>query len=195
MKVILYSGGLDSYIGWWLLHRESEDWVPVYFDLNIRYSRKERALMLLPKEFSITDGVLNLRSIEDDDGYIPQRNVLLCTAAQALYGASEIALCSVADDVYADNTPTFHIAMSEILSLTAEYVVHVGSPLTSDGTMFPGALLLTKAEAVDRYLRLGGDPEMLRRTVSCYDAIEVSCGKCVACTRRATALRENGIEV
>lgn len=194
MKIVLYSGGLDSFIGHWLLHREDPEWIPVYFDLKTQYSWKE--LQHMPdvariRARAISD-MLNLRTIEQESGYIPQRNVLLCATAQAVYSASEIALCSVADDVYADNDCIFHIAVSQLLTLTAGHHVKVFSPLT-----WPGGtgMLRTKAEAITWYLKEGGDPDALRQTVSCYDPVEVSCGHCAACVRRREALEANGISL
>lgn len=196
MKVVLYSGGLDSYIGLWLLRRESPDWVPVYFDLNVRYSWKELQHMPLVDGLERylhnskhSSPVLDLSSIERDDAYVPQRNVMLCAAAQAVYDASEIALCSVADDVYADNTIDFHMRMSHLLSLTAGHVVRVISPL-----VWPGGTgaLKTKAEAVQVYLKSGGDLAALQRTISCYHPTELSCGQCKACVRRREAIQAGG---
>lgn len=191
--IVLYSGGLDSFIGLWLLRRQSDDWIPTYFDMKTRYSQKERWYMPLVEGLKLVPDMLNLSSIERDDAYIPQRNMLLCAAAQALYGASEIALCSVADDVYADNGAKFHLSMSHILSVTAERQVKVFSPLRRKDNVFGIHPLQTKAQAVEEYLQLGGDPEMLRKTVSCYDPDELSCGKCKACIRRREALEANGI--
>lgn len=189
-KIVLYSGGLDSFIGLYLLRQQSDDWTPVYFDMQLKYSQKERLNMINPIRLRIVDGMLDLSRLEhDNSAYVPNRNVLLCTAAQALYGASEIALCSVADDVYGDNSEHFHYYMQRTLSLAAGHQVRVFSPLS----MWNGQLLQSKAEAVGTYLQQGGDPEMLRKTVSCYDPDELSCGKCKACTRRTDALAANGI--
>lgn len=201
MKIVLYSGGLDSYIGNWLLHREDPSWLPVYFDLNTQYSWKERTAVERQQPNIGLDlhdskhygpGVLDLSNIERSDGYVPQRNVLLCATAQAVYSASEIALCSVADDVYADNTTDFHKRMSWLLSFTAGHDVRVFSPLTWGGGT---GILRTKAEAVALYLKEGGDADVLWQTVSCYDPVEVSCGHCTACVRRREALEANGISL
>lgn len=198
-KIVLYSGGLDSFIGLWLLRRESPDWTPVYFDLNTRCAAKERRHIAEP-DAHIVEGMLNLSHIERDSGFIPQRNVMLCAAAQAVYDATDIALCSVADDVYADNDALFHALITPALTKTSRDTNGIGtivfSPLTNLSLEKEGArfsALMTKSEAVARYLLFGGDPEALRRTVSCYDPVELSCGQCKACTRRAEALLANGI--
>ncbi len=195
--IVLYSGGLDSFIGLWLLRRRSPDWTPIYFDLNIRYSNKELDHIAQPEALHaglyIIRDMLRLDRIEHDDAYIPQRNVLLCAAAQAFYGASEIALCSVADDVYADNNIQFHHTMTDALSLSVGWKVHVFSPLVREDNLFGIHPLQTKEQAVATYLAAGGDPEMLRKTVSCYDPDKLSCGTCKACVRRTAALEANGI--
>lgn len=199
MKVILYTGGLDSFIGLWLLQRQDPDeWVPVYFDTGSCYAWKEKqAIAWNPQRGTYTrivSDVLDLSSLESGtDPYVPQRNTLLCTATQALYdgAVTDIALCSVMDDVYSDNSTAFHLAMSHLLSLTAGYTVRVFSPLLygepSDNLMGVRRLM-TKREAVEKYLELGGAIWRLNRTVSCYHPEKVSCGQCKACERHKAAL-------
>ena len=194
MKVVLYTGGLDSYIGLWLLRKATgEQWIPIYFDLNSRYSWKERNVIEYLDGIAavrVIKGVLNLEELEQADSYVPQRNTLLCAAVQAVYDGAitDIALCSVADDVYRDNDVRFHLAMSELLTGTAGYPVRVFSPLQKDENIFGIHELLTKKEAVKKYLELGGDAAALRRTISCYDSRMVSCGRCKACERHNEAL-------
>lgn len=193
MKAILYSGGLDSYIGYWLLKRKHPTWLPVYFDLGTRYSNMEKEAIsrqsFVDKFWYEVVDTIRLGSMEQPGAYIPQRNVILCAAAQARYDADEIALCSVADDVYRDNEIAFHTKMSELLSHTAGKYVRVFSPLIGR----------SKAQAVEWYLSLGGNPEALRRTASCYNPTGLEglehCGDCKACIRWRAALAENSITV
>ena len=122
MNIVLYTGGLDSFIGLWLLRKQTDDdWVPVYFDTRSRYAWKEKQSFADNRpegeRVRIIYDVLDLRRLEaigDGDPYIPQRNTLLCTATQALYdgAVTDIALCSVLDDVYRDNDAAFHKSMS-----------------------------------------------------------------------------------
>ncbi len=198
MKIVLYTGGLDSFIGLWLLQRQDPDkWVPLYFDTGSSYAWKEiQALVKNPQKGAyvcVVQDILKLSSLEQADSYVPQRNTLLCTATQALYDGSvtDIALCSVADDVYRDNGERFHREMTKLLTLTAGYSVGVFSPLNLLGAP-RGGMLMTKRQSVARYLELGGDARALQRTVSCYDAKKEKCGTCKACTRHAAALRAIG---
>ncbi len=200
MKVILYTGGLDSFIGLWLLQRQDPDnWVPVYFDTGSCYAWKEKQAITQNAQKGararIVSGILDLSSLETTgDPYVPQRNTLLCAAVQAVYdgAVTDIALCSVMDDVYSDNGTAFHVAMSHLLSLTAGYNVRVFSPLLygePGDNIFGIRRLMTKQEAVEKYLELGGEIWRLNRTVSCYDSQKVSCGQCKACERHKAALR------
>ena len=199
MKVILYTGGLDSFIGLWLLRKQTDgEWVPVYFDTRLDYTWKEKQSFADNRRegerIRIIYDILDLTTLQatgDGDPYIPQRNTLLCTAVQAVYdgAVTDIALCSVADDIYRDNGTAFHRRMSDLLSITAGYEVRVFTPLVAG----PGATLpITKEEAIQKYLELGGDAKALRKTVSCYDSRMVSCGRCKACERHLEALRTIG---
>ena len=198
MKVILYTGGLDSFIGLWLLQRQDpHEWVPVYFDTGSRYAWKEKQTIAKNSQKGayvwIVKDILDLSRFESDtDPYVPQRNTLLCAAVQAVYdgAVTDIALCSVMDDVYRDNDARFHLAMSEVLTGTAGYPVRVFSPLQKDENIFGIHRLLTKKEAVKKYLELGGAIWRLRRTVSCYHPEKVSCGRCKACERHQEALKD-----
>ena len=140
----------------------------------------------------VSKGGPNHEELEQADAYVPKRNTLLCAAVQAVYdgAVTDIALCSVADDVYRDNSAAFHIEMSRLLSLTAGYDIRVFSPLQKGSITEHGIPhnLLTKQEAVKKYLELGGDAAALRRTISCYDSRMVSCGRCKACERHNEAL-------
>lgn len=190
MNVILYTGGLDSYIGLFLLNSTSkEKWQPLYFNLDIPYSHKELKVVRKVDGINIVSGLLNMRYIARQHDYIPQRNTLLCAAAQSVYGdtVERIALCSVADDVYADNSEQFHSQMTELLSLTTGHDVKVFSPLEdTEG-------LMSKREAAKDYLNKGGRPEALLNTVHCYHPTKIECGKCRACIRHAITMMQLGI--
>ena len=94
-KVLLYSGGLDSYIGAKVL---GSDWDLAYFDIEHKYAKKEIETMTsLSLPFDIHSSLsLKEQWIEHESGFIPQRNPLLISLAQAIYDADEIALCAVA---------------------------------------------------------------------------------------------------
>ena len=195
-QVILYSGGMDSHIGAFFLQQQG-DWELLYVNLCLPYSDKELTHIAKRQRIqsvTIWDGIPLLQRGD----HIPQRNVLLCTRAMVAYGndVSAIALCSVADDVYSDNSVPFHRAMSSLLSLTAGHPVRVFSPLRTgidNQAHNENSPLLTKEQAVAEYLKYGGDPETLKQTVSCYSGEHTICGECTACKRHASALEANGL--
>lgn len=197
MNIILFSGGIDSTIGLWLLRKDDLDWQPVYFDLNSHYTWKELARINVVNAVARKAGYLQVRvvkglidvsvHIEHRSGdYTAQRNTLLCASSQAVYddAIERIALCSVADDVYRDNDGSFHQVMSNLLTVTTGHQVQVFTPLREGNINGDyGCRMLTKNEAVRMFLKLGGNPDDLRAAISCYHAVEVHCGRCRACVR------------
>src|SRR5678815_2481898 len=124
-NILLYSGGLDSYIAHYLLTQDGTPWECVYVDLGSRYSAKEKRTLLLPHDTLY----LPLGGLEQDDGFLPQRNPMLITFAQAAYDADNVALCAVRGEYSRDKHPEFFKRLSGLLSYTAGKQVRVGSPL------------------------------------------------------------------
>ena len=105
-KVLLYSGGVDSY----MINQIWKPDVKLYVDMNTRYSKQEIAR--LPKDVIVTK--LDLSEFERSDAVIPARNLYLLTIATN-YG-DEICLGATADDRQADKTIEFAEKASDILS-------------------------------------------------------------------------------
>lgn len=185
-RVILYSGGLDSFAGYHLLNKRNPgEWTKAYFQLGTRYGAKEANT--LPGDVYFSDN-LRLGEFERSDAFVPQRNVLLVTLAQAIYSADEIALCGVKGEYSRDKHPKFYRQMSEILSYTAGKSVRVFSPFEK----------MTKSQAVRTLLEPDGRirPELIAgimETTSCYDPRSRACGQCMSCFRRWVALENNGL--
>ena len=181
-KVLLYSGGLDSYIGAKVL---GSDWDLAYFDIEHKYAKKEIETMTsLSLPFDIHSSLsLKEQWIEHESGFIPQRNPLLISLAQAIYDADEIALCAVAGELSADKHSRFFTLMSNLLSYTANKPVRVFSPFQKN----------TKSQIVKKYLELGNSLEPLLNTRSCYSPDIDNCGQCQACFRRWVAFENNNL--
>lgn len=186
-KILLYSGGLDSYIAWRMLdYARGGEWTPVYLALTgSRYREKEMGMMPFPKDRLLIRTVAfgMEHGLEREDAYIPQRNTLLVTLAQAHFDADEVALCAVDGEYSRDKHASFFNKVSDLLSYTAGKPVHVFSPLVGS----------TKAQAVSNALAIGVTPEELIATVSCYDPVSRACGACMSCFRRWVALEANSI--
>lgn len=183
MKVILYSGGIDSFIASTLL---GDEWTPVYVNMGTRYSSKELEFISaspMSQHLRICD--LPLGDLEQDNGFLPQRNLMLLAYVQARFNANEIALCAVKGEYSRDKHRTFFQKASELLSYTAGMPVRCYSPLIS----------MTKTQAVARYLKEGySADELLNYTVSCYHSTSNACGQCMSCYRRWVALENNGLQ-
>lgn len=189
MKLLLYSGGLDSFIASHLFRPDR----CLYVDLKSRYSDKEIANLVPPAygELVFDHEILNLQHFERPDLIIPQRNAFLILAG-ALYGGSEIMLGATQGDRSKDKDLVFASRMNELLAhiwspqhwLMAGRTINVTLPMRE----------LSKRELVRRYLRTGGDPALLQLCVSCYDSDSIRCGRCKACARKWMALVLNGVE-
>ena len=53
---------------------------------------------------------------------------------------------------------------------------------------------MSKTKIVSEYIRLGGDVEALRKSISCYDSLKPQCGRCKPCARKWAALENNNIQ-
>ena len=72
--ILLFSGGVDSYVAWYYLGKPKT----VYFNVQSRYSRRELGVVkrLIPD--TIIDNSLNFSDREvGDKAYIPFRNLIL----------------------------------------------------------------------------------------------------------------------
>ena len=183
VNVLLYSGGLDSHIAYHILTRSGQEWKRIYFNLSSRYSTKEYRDLYERKELDFLMTGLRVSDMEQPDGFVPQRNLLLVTYAQGYHNADHVALAAVRGEGSRDKHREFFIQSSKLLSYTAGKPVRVFSPL----------LNLTKSEAVKYYLAIGGDPDSLLGTISCYSAEQRACGECMSCFRRWVALENNGL--
>lgn len=180
-RVILYSGGLDSFAGFHLLNKRNPgEWTKAYARIGSRYEQKE--LAHLPGDVYLSENI-RIGRLERPDGFVPQRNVLLVTNAQAVWDADEIALCGVRGEYSRDKHPAFYREMTKLLTYTAGKPVRVFSPFER----------MTKTQALRAAIRAGASIDALLATVSCYSPGEVACGECMSCFRRWTALENNNL--
>ena len=104
-KVLLYSGGMDS----WLIDKLWKPDIRLYIDMNTRYSKEE--MKRLPDDIVIEK--LDLSKWEREDKIIPLRNVYLIGIATN-YG-DEICLGATAGDRVLDKSPVFAELYEELL--------------------------------------------------------------------------------
>ena len=180
--ILLFSGGIDSYIAWhYLKHPQT-----VYFNLKTPYSDKEIKVIkeLIPS--TIIDNSLNLSDRQIGmNAYIPFRNLYLAMLANK-YG-DDIIIAGVKDDDVSDKNEPIFEQFSCLLSKLENRTISVRSPFWNS----------TKEDIVKWFLEKFPDKEkQLLRTVSCYSEEDtLYCGYCPSCFRKWCALKSNGIDI
>lgn len=180
-KVLLYSGGMDS----WLIDKLWKPDVKLYVDMGTPYAVEE--IRRLPNDVIVEH--LNLSAFEREDKIIPLRNLYLVALATN-YG-NEICLGATAGDRVLDKSYEFGVKCGELLT-------HLYGPQhwTEQRTIKVNLDFkqYTKTELVRMFLERGGDiNEALQSSFSCYfpqDGRE--CWSCKPCFRKFIAFALNG---
>ena len=153
-SVLLFSGGLDSFILWHLLGYPT----PVYVTLGHKYEQQELATIERLGIDIVRLAGPQVGQLEQADGHIPQRNLLLATTAAAALQPDIIYLGAVRGETSRDKSGRFLGRTSRLLSF-CEQPVKVLAP----------ARRWTKTQLVRRYLRrLPDGITYLLATRSCY---------------------------
>jgi len=183
---LLFSGGVDSYVGLQWLHKIAKDFKVVYFDLGTKYSKREIVVVkkLYPKV--VVSKVLKwLGKYEGGvNAFIPFRNLFVAMVASLEY-ASNVMVCGIKGDDVEDKNKEVFKQWSIQLSTMSRKKVTVFSPFWG----------VTKSELVYWYLMSGGSKEKLLQTVSCYSGKSNYCGACPSCFRKFVAFKVAGIAV
>lgn len=180
-KILLFSGGIDSYVAWYYLDRPKT----VYFDLNTPYTRKEINVIrkLIPS--TIIEKVIDFSSRQEGDhAYVPYRNLHLALLANKY--SDTIVIAGLKDDKVNDKNERVFRQFSYLMSDMMERKIVVMSPFWG----------MTKEQVVSWFFNVyGGPKEDLLQTISCYTPTSSNyCGECPACFRKFIALRANGID-
>jgi len=176
--ILLFSGGLDSYIAYHYLHRPKT----LYINLGHRYAAHEIATVrkLIPD--TIIDDRLNLADWEKKDANIPMRNAFLVMIAS--YYDEDVSLVVQKGEMnIPDRSVHFFNNFGNWLSTLSGKTVTLSTPFSA----------LTKTQMVEWYIKNDGDPDVLISTRSCYSPGDNPCGDCAACFRRWVAFINNGI--
>ncbi len=184
--LLLLSGGLDSVMLWRLL----DEPLAAYVRLGHRYQDSEiAALHRMPIQFQVVNR-LRLGDLEEGDGHIAYRNLLLATTVAAVFpDVDTIYLGALRGESSRDKTPAFFHQLSTLLSYAERRRVEVTAP----------ALHLTKTKLVALYRERfpsAADLDWLLDSRSCYQHHRydtIGCGRCMACFRRWVAMSNNRI--
>ena len=188
-KVLLYSGGLDSFC----LSKLYKPDIHLYLSTGtIDNNRELDKLQSSIKKLTIVD-ISFLQQYELTNKIIPFRNTFFILIA-AQYG-NIIYLGATAGDTTKDKDYVFQNQISSLLNYfgldkdklsIVDYPYKVELPFKE----------LTKTQIVAEYLIANNTVEdLLINSRSCYDGEEKECGLCRACLRKAIALVNNNIDI
>lgn len=181
-RVLMFSGGLDSYTLKQIYNVPDNECLFVRMGTEENKMEEKHIKQYFPG-VQITE--LSLSRFELKNKIIPFRNHFLCLLA-AQYG-DDILFAFTAGDTTRDKDFTFKRQMEETMNYFA---------LSRDKVHFPGPYKvrmpfkrLTKTQVVRSFLRHGfeGD-DLIYKSISCYNAKEIGCGKCRSCLRKYVAL-------
>lgn len=180
-KVLLYSGGMDS----WLIDKLWHPDVKLYVNLHTKYSKEE--MSKLPDDVKVVE--LDMSQWEREDSVLPMRNLILLAIATN-YG-DEICIGATAGDRVLDQSVEF-ASMSEAL-LTYLYKKQCWTEERKIKVNLSHKNY-TKGQLLRKYLQNGGDIDVaFNETFSCYHPHEgKECWSCEACARKYIAFAING---
>jgi 7-cyano-7-deazaguanine synthase in queuosine biosynthesis len=205
-SIVLTSGGLDSFISWYLFRSHNcKSWkysvdesdeisVNVFVDIGHKYIDKERTAVN-NLQSSISDFELiehkgsQIGKFElEPSGIIPSRNaeLILCGSQ---YG-EDIYFGVIKDEINSDKSLDFIKSMEDVLNISNR------KQYWTEGTTFSiktPTIKYNKTELVKMYLEYGGLVDHLQLTVSCYSETVIHCGSCPSCFKRYVAFTNNEI--
>ena len=131
--VVLYSGGLDSFLTHMNLKFRKIDHSLLYFDLGGKYSKCERDLFNSEGFHKWVDEPVQISSnlmmgnLEDETAYIPNRNILAAIMAHSITDADVIYLGGTLSDRVNDNNPVLFAEIGKMLSNVHQKNIKIGS--------------------------------------------------------------------
>lgn len=182
-KVLLYSGGLDS----WLISKLWKPDVKLYVNIGGAYNKEE--MKRLPNDVKIID-FKQLGKFELPNKFVPQRNMYLLMLASH-YG-DEICLGATAGDWgNKDKTPEFLTMAENVINyLWSDKKVKQKKIICKDFVYIP------KSKLLETYLENGClIDEVKESTFSCYTPVHnKECFACYPCFRKFALLYANGAQ-
>lgn len=187
-KVLLYSGGMDS----WLAYKLWKPDVLLMVNLGTEGNAQEIKRALADPEMAQIVKIANLDlgqfERKDQNYYLPLRNLHLATLA-AHYG-NVICFGAVGSDVHYDEKEEFcqrtQDAINYLLSEKGEEPVQIVMPFRN----------VSKTALLAQYVREGGQLETAyRSTFSCYSPVNgKECLACSSCAAKFAAFYNNGYQ-
>lgn len=183
-KVLLYSGGMDS----WLIDKLWKPDLRLYVDIKGSYSEEEKKR--LPKDTLIVP--LPLGQFEQPDFIVPLRNLYFFLVASN-YG-EYLCLGATLGDNHRDKTEHFFCQTESLLCYL--WGPQSKQPIGRTITIERKFLFRSKIDLVRSFVDNGGNlNDVANKTFSCYSPIsEQECLACKPCFRKYVALSINGYQ-
>ena len=182
-KVLLYSGGMDS----WLIDKLWKPDVKLFIDVGTPSSKEERKR--LPPDVIVRELDLSDFELPEANYLLPLRNLFFVELAS--YYGDEICLGATGTSTHYDKTDKFCDLSAELINYLFSEIypdkkVHIVMPYRGKH----------KEEILKEYLDQGGDIKYAwDNTFSCYNPKDGKmCGECSSCRKRIEAFRKNGFD-
>ena len=187
MKILLYSGGMDS----WLIDKLWKPNKKIFFDTGIEYNKEE--LKRLPKDVEIIKLDLSKYELSENTHTVPLRNLLFISMAS--YYGDEICLGSVKGDCHFDNSLEFLKNTQKLLNSLYEELDVLGQGHKQLKLVAPYKEW-SKADLLREYIKIGGTlEEAYNSTFSCYEPVNgCECKHCKPCFKKIIAFINAGMK-
>lgn len=190
-KVLLYSGGMDS----WLMSKLWKPDIKLYVNMHTRYSENEMR-KIKESEDDVTFVDFPLGQWERDDAIIPLRNLYLTMVACNVTGSEDVSILigATAGDRVLDKSYEFVDRASELLSYL--YQPQHWIPEGKNVKICIAYKSWSKSDLLRAYKEQGGDlEEAFTHSFSCYDPVDGhECWHCKPCFRKFVAFASVGYE-
>ena len=190
-KVLLYSGGMDS----WLMSKLWNPDIKLYVNMHTRYSENEMK-KIKESESDVTFVDLPLGQWERDDAIVPLRNLYLCMVACNVTGSEDVKILigATAGDRVLDKSYEFVDKANGLLNYL--YTPQHWIPEGKNVNICIGYKSWTKSDLLQEYKKQGGDlKEAFTHSFSCYDPVDGhECWHCKPCFRKFVAFASVGYE-
>ena len=181
-KVLLYSGGMDS----WLIDKLWKPDVKVFVNIGTKNNKEE--IKRLPEDVIVVNCDLAPYEDKNKNYLLPLRNLFFVSLAS--YYGDIICLGATGSSTHYDKNETF-----------AQYSEQVINYLFSEAYDKQVKIVMpykdkTKTEILEEYLEDGGNvEEAWNSSFSCYNPKNGKmCGECTSCKKRLEAFRAVGFE-
>lgn len=187
-KVLLYSGGMDS----WLIDKIWKPDLKVYVNMHTRYSEEE-IKRLKEKNSDVTIVDFPLGQWERDDAIIPLRNLYLIMVICNITGSEDVEIClgATAGDRVLDKSPTFVEKANDLLNYL--YQPQHWIPEGKKVKINIDFKSKTKTQLIKMFVDNGGDIlDAFNESFSCYDPVDgKECWQCKPCFRKFVSFALN----